>query len=243
MKTGNQSRRRISIGSFKKSKNHAAKTLKNNNYEYNLITKGYFKSDAECCVVCGRKDELTMNHIVPFHFRVYFPIITNGILRKADEHDVLPLCKKCSIAYGREIRKFSDQLCLLNGLVHNNKLQNSFDKIRSFLINSKKGLPSPNTTPERQKEYKEKMINSIDHFFIGGIDEKDHKLFGGKTPLMGQHRSYLCMLKYRHLHDIQKFVEFCRGHFLKFMEPRYLPTGWSVKRSVLAEMAVPAKKV
>lgn len=176
------------------------------------------------CVVCGTKDFLNKHHVVPYCYRRYLP--TN--IKSHNHHDVLSTCIDCHERYERMADELKKELSIkynspLNGEVEDTKDIVRYCKISSTILND-------NNIPKwRIKELKDQVKS----FF--GIK----RLTKARLLKMTEEVKKNTVLKKTHgqiviekIDNIQEFVEMWRRHFIDNMNPKYLPSDWSINNKV-----------
>ena len=201
------------------------------------------------CVVTGREDGLQRHHIVPYCYRSYFP----EEFKSKNHHDVVLINHEIHSEYEQLANLYKDDIAEAFGVMTINeyniiypaKLHN-IGKEDSILINAINSLfKCYNKMPEeakiKQLYYIAENIN-IPYDTIKNFSYiQMYKLY---LLLKQQHINEIELFKQqnRHLYDhgyhvvkkldteekIMKFVKLWRNHFIDTMQPKFMPTGWSV---------------
>lgn len=175
------------------------------------------------CVVCGNNQFLTKHHVVPSLYKKYFPLQ----IKSHNFHDVLSVCVSCH----EEYESYADELKLelsskynapINGEVKKNKLFR-YSKMASTLLRDDIKIPNKRII---------EMKNNIKSFF--GIKRLTKsrllKISDNKKPIIVIRKHGEIVVD--NINDIQSFVELWREHFIKNMNPKFLPKNWSVKNNI-----------
>lgn len=224
--------------------NNAATIVDENTIQLNFkpIGKGsldpyHNQNIPEICVICGSNKKLTLHHVIPYCYRKYFPTIG---LRAKDRHDVLLVCKQCHCKY----EKYADKLKrLINKEYKINKYPKKYklDTIITKLIKASKNLLDfGDLIPENRKR---NITNKIKATTIGELTD-EILLKNTKIDIRSykENSSKHVFSKISNLVDLQNFVERWRIHFLKHANPKFLPSGWNVNRSIFWELRTPKKR-
>lgn len=204
---------------------------------FNTNIKYYFNHTQKNCVVCNSNKNMQVHHVVPHFLRVYFPLITDGLLRKQDRHDLLPVCSKCHHEYEPESTKFFNLIAEEYGFNNHETMAIIFDRIRGVFYNIKRG---PNKKDHKGEhpiifylEHQARIEKKYEHYFIGAITKEVHDFMLHVN--FSSDVAYFIMQQNRYVVDLQKFVERWRQHFIDYCKPQYLPDGWNINRSILLE--------
>jgi len=201
------------------------------------------------CVVTGVEDDLQRHHIVPYCYRTYFP----KEFKSKNHHDVVLINYKKHSEYEQEATIYKDVIAEMYGvetinefnLKYTGKLR-EIGKDNAILLNT---IHSIFKTHDRMaydiKLKKIKVISErtgIPFNVIRGYSYIQlYKLF---TLIRKVHEENVYQYKvvnrkyYDHgYHLVQKldteekikeFVKLWRKHFIKTMQPKFMPLGWSI---------------
>jgi exonuclease 3'-5' domain-containing protein 2 len=177
------------------------------------------------CVVCGTETDLSKHHIVPRCYRVHFPVE----MKDHNSHDVLPMCFSHHVEYEEEAFKIKLELAnrydapLNGGETHRNmaRVNRAYGYARNLVLFAGE---IPDERAQQMRSYIRKTLeiqHMDDDTLLMLAQEKSNgngNLFG---PLHGE-------LVTSRIGDIDEFVRMWRQHFVDTMNPRHMPTGWSV---------------
>jgi hypothetical protein len=181
------------------------------------------------CVVCGCSDlsVLTKHHVVPYEYRKHFPLE----IKSRSSHDVVIMCSDHHAEYERtyasvlkqklidEVKKplQSDPEYLKQKKL---KIASVFSKL---MLDEKKNIPLDRFVELAKLITKyighEPTFEELEELAELNIKLKKNKIPDGKLVV-------------DNIKDIQKFVEMWRTNFVESMNPKFMPEGWNIKRSV-----------
>lgn len=180
---------------------------------------------ANLCVVCGKTEEgLTRHHIVPYCFRRFFP----EVYKSKNSYDVVPLCEEHHLIYERKAdivkrqlnNKYGEKSLKENG-------QPPEHKAKSFLhclMNTDRCEKIPAERLELMRETVKTVLK------LSELPEDLGSLYASiKIETKKDQVKYGKMIVSK-IPDIQAFVEMWREHFLKTMNPQFMPAGWYLKK-------------
>jgi len=235
-----------------------AKILDNNSIKLTFIPKGNGFEDNEefgrslrivRCVVTGVSDSLQRHHIVPYCYRTYFP----EEYKSKNHHDVVLMNYEIHSEYEQKANIFKDEVAKIYDVKTIGELNAEYTlKLREL------GKPNAiilNTIHSLFKIYgklsQEAILEKLQYL----ADNSDMSLKTLKKYnyiqfyelyllLKNEHLNELYEFKknYRKLYDhgyhvvqkldteekIEDFVKLWRNHFIDTMQPKFMPTGWSV---------------
>ncbi len=184
----------------------------------------YLTGKVNRCVVCGAVEGLNRHHVIPSVYRRHLP----GAVKDHSHHDVLLLCLTCHEKYEAAADELKAELGQEVGVpLHG--LRGQRDPVRNRAIKSAIALtryggqiPGP-----RQEELRQAIGAWIGHWPVSDSEVREVAGLGleedGETVEHGRRvveRSA----------DVQGFVRRWREHFLRTMQPRFLPAHWDVDR-------------
>lgn len=188
----------------------------------------YLSEKKNQCVVCGERDleVLTKHHIVPIDYRRFLP----GEVKSRNSHDIVPICRDCHDVYEQ---KYS--LELRNELAdkYNAPIlpkEAQFPELKAIglaycLIQYGDTIPT-NKKVEMRSRIKEILgINRLTQQKINDLASKDTKEERKKYPTHAE-------IVISRIGNLQEFVEMWRLHFVKSMQPKFMPKHWNVKRNI-----------
>jgi hypothetical protein len=177
------------------------------------------------CVVCGRTENLTKHHIVPYNYRLNFPVE----IKSKNSYDIIALCVDHHNEYEQKANKFKKDLA------------------KEFKVDSKENVDEKVKIQKRIRGLANTLV------FHRDVIPKDNaeKLFAqlqsllGKIPTQSElellcikenrkrqsndHGRLICE-KLKGFEGINDFIIRWRQHFLKVMNPQHMPKDWKVDR-------------
>jgi hypothetical protein len=184
----------------------------------------YLSGKLNRCVVCGAVEGLNRHHVVPSVYRRHLP----AELKDHSHHDVLLLCLACHEKYEDEANRLKADLGEAFGVpLHG--LRGPRDRERSRAVSFARALlRHGERIPAARRE---EMLRTI-------------TAWTGKSPLSEDDLQDIARLestpegdKIEHgqhviasTADVQAFIRRWREHFLRTMQPRFLPAQWDVDR-------------
>ncbi|KAH0956288.1 hypothetical protein HN011_006778 [Eciton burchellii] len=192
------------------------------------------------CVVCGCTDKFIRKNVVPREYRKYFPLV----MKAHQSHDVLllcPICHEISNSHDLQLRRKLADMCdapLIGPMSHvRDKYINNYQKLHSAV----KALNERLSIPQRRREELESYIleyTGQQKITPDLLDTLNKQL---KTALIQQPILNQCKYQPHGLKVVQYFqrqegglVELermWREHFLITMNPKHLPSLWSVRHN------------
>ncbi len=174
------------------------------------------------CVVCGSTEELTRHHVVPYVFRQTFP----EELKAHDHYDVLLVCHDCHESYERQAFEYKNELCIeMTGMSTQDherhapitKEMRLIRKARSFMELLENPKLKGKMTPPPEK------VAAMANLAAQPLPET--------TPFVAGCKWGSAMMSNFHtIEDYENFSVLWRKHFLKTMNPQYLPDHWTAER-------------
>lgn len=180
--------------------------------EYYLARKEYR------CVVCGCYNTLTKHHVVPKFYRRNMP----EKLKSRNSFDILVLCIPCHAAYERQADIFRKELSEKYDVPFSG-IGPQFDPWRRKV--KKAAVSLHFHAPKMKPAQLEKNQGILRHHLGREATEEDVRFLmtiNTDNPLHADHGKAL-MAK---VTDYEEFVFSWRGHFIKTMDPQYMPVGW-----------------
>lgn len=200
------------IGEYIIRLNFKPNGLGNHNKEYGL------EEMKNLCVNCGREDDLTRHHIVPYCYRRYLP----ENIKAHNFHDVLPMCIECHNKYEREADKLKKSLAgRYDAPIHGLVIKND-DMIRYIKLS--KTILLSNIPEKKKRELRQKIKDDLN---IKRLTKKRLKnLSEIKYVSVKKTHGEIVMSK---ISNTQEFIEMWRQHFIDNNNCKYLPKKWNVK--------------
>lgn len=201
------------------------------------------------CVVSGVEDDLQRHHIVPYCYRTYFP----EQYKSKNHHDVVLVNHEIHSEYEQIANDFKDDIAEIYGVKTIAELNAEYTKLlrergrnNSILLNTIHSLfKSYGKIPDDIKFEKLQFIsnniniphnqfvnlNYIQMYKLYLIMKEEHvmqmEMFKEKNRQYFDH-GYHVVQKLDTEDKIEEFVKLWRNHFIKTMNPMYMPNGWSV---------------
>jgi hypothetical protein len=187
-----------------------------------MVDLAMLKSRKNCCVVCGTEKKLTKHHVVPRRFRQFFPMHH----KSHQSHDVLVLCEEHHGAFENHCSLDLDRLLATAKLLppavdtsgYLRQLTAIHKQLSLLLVLQKDNVPA-----ERKKE-----ICTKNHLSMDPVQQQQLKL-----SLEAQLKKVAVPVNAFVYAEEQacRLEVICREHFLKTMQPKHLPAGWSANYS------------
>lgn len=178
------------------------------------------------CVVCGLTElgYLTKHHIVPYEYRTHFPLE----FKEHSSHDVVSICNEHHAEYETKFalelkRDFAIIYEAPQNITKSEKMISTMYSYAKALI-----LHGDKMGEERKKE----LIEYIQLFQKEKVNDKLIKKLSevNTKDLFNKKHGEIVYNKVKN--DLQSFVELWRNHFIDNMKPKYMPTGWDIKRKI-----------
>jgi hypothetical protein len=161
------------------------------------------------CVCCGETRKLSRHHIVPRMFSKHLPYC-----RESLTHDVVLLCVNCHRLYEIEADRFKNELALLYDLQKRERFptKSIVRKLSNTLLkhSDKIGFDRKNAMLDRIRK-------------LTGKEDVD-LVFLSKIPFGGDVLGKAIVEKI----DIEELVLMWRHHFIKCMNPKFMPKHWDI---------------
>jgi len=178
------------------------------------------------CVVCGNEDldKLTKHHLVPFSYRQFFP----DERKRHSSLFVVPICKDCHINYESNYADIlKKDLAIIYNAPFNKIIDGTMQKIINIincLLQPKNKIPANRIIMLKDNLYQHlKSINKDENFEPSDIaylnfikDELKLMMKMNKNDSHGK-------IVVNQLNDIKSFENMWGNHFIKSMNPKYMP--------------------
>jgi hypothetical protein len=183
----------------------------------------YLTGKLNRCVVCGAVQGLNRHHVIPSVYRRHLP----AAVKDHSHHDVLLLCLACHEKYEAAADQLKAELGQEVGVpLHG--LRGQRDPVRGRAIKSAIALVRyGKQIPEGRKHELRRAIAEwtgtwplaadVETVARLGLDEDGEAIEHGRRVV-------------EQTADVQAFVRRWRDHFLRTMQPRFLPAHWDVDR-------------
>jgi hypothetical protein len=176
------------------------------------------------CVVCGAVEGLNRHHVIPSVYRRHLP----RTVKDHSHHDVLLLCLTCHEKYESAANELKAELGQEVGVpLHGLRGERDRDRGRAIkyaiaLIRHGKQIPEA-----RQEEMRRAIAAWTGQWPLSDPDvEQVARLGFDEDGEMVEHgRQVIAQTA-----DVQTFIRRWREHFLRTMQPRFLPEHWDVDR-------------
>lgn len=188
------------------------------------------KRENKCCS-CGSGDNLTKHHVIPYCFRKHFP----KKLKSRRSFDILPLCLKCHKNYEQKAWELKKKIAEKYNVEMDKDIKNYFSKDAADACKASIALRSSfSIPPERVSELIGKIIDVHGRDFCPSMMEelslkKRFALIKQSSTSYG--RKVVDEILKRD-ECLEEFINMWREHFLKNVNPRFLPESWlnSIKK-------------
>ena len=189
----------------------------------------YLTEKINQCVVCGCNKHLTRHHVIPKTFRKLLP----SVIKDHSYHDILLLCIPCHSKYEREAsclkEKFMEEMGYTSKAIFFEEVEHMI-KLSKTLLRYQHEIPEPKRTEmfDKIRQYLKKDDIGIDD--LQGLSTKTawHIPEDYQTP-----SEFIVS----NITNVQEFAERWRQHFLHFMQPKFLPENWDLKKSIYPKWA------
>ncbi len=199
--------------------------------EGNVGDKYYLSAKKNICVKCGTEnlDALTKHHIVPQMYRKFLP----EHIKSRNSFDVCPMCFDDHEKYERYADELKKQLAEkynapLAGICIENENQSKQTKAKrcaTALLLHKDKMPL---------EKREQMLSLLKEC-LGKVEITDEDIKQAIEILPHSKKAIKSHgeIVMSQITDYQAFVEMWREHFLKHVQPEFMPEHWDSKRSII----------
>lgn len=196
-----------------------------------FINNAFFLQDRDNrCVVCGTTNDLSRHHVVPYSYRIHFPLH----IRQHNYHDIMPVCVSCHSIYEENYAlNLRQNLSFKYDAPLHGYVPNSHDSIEYRVRKGAFALARHGRSMSEQRKLE--MFDLLCKYMGKTPTEADVKFLAdgfirkGKTT--GDYKSH-GQLVIEKVTDLQEFVELWRYHFLECMKPKYIPEGWNPKTPI-----------
>jgi hypothetical protein len=181
------------------------------------------------CVVCGITDLsiLTKHHVVPYEYRKHFPLK----IKSRSSHDVVVMCNKHHSEYEALhainikrllLSEVRDPLQFDTEFLKKKKLK-IISEFSKLLLDEEKDLPTNRFI---------ELVNIIETHLGYEPSFEDLEKYADMNINLYKTKKSDGELIVENIKNLQNFVEMWRQHFIDTMKPKFMPTGWEVKRDV-----------
>lgn len=178
----------------------------------------YTQEYKNCCVVCGRNDNLNKHHVFPRVFRKNMPLM----YKSSTSYDVLPICLDCHETYETEGHKLKTELAEKFLGITQLEAPTEESKTNAKIIRARKFLSELDENFQMVRNGKivsppEDVIREYQKFASMELHTENVEHWGKRIMdiILSQNEE-------------QQFVELWRQHFLDTMNPQYMPDYWHV---------------
>jgi len=187
----------------------------------------YLSQKYNRCVKCGTEElsSLTRHHIVPYQYIKFMP----DEVKKVSAFDIVPICFEHHHYYERFADELKQKLAEeykapVGGIINRNETLFLAICAAKALAWGGDGIPYDKkiVMEENLKAYtKKEHISKEDLDFL-----RKKKAVDSRTVIT---HGEVVISK---VTDYQEFCEMWREHFFKYLDPKYMPKHWDLKRSV-----------
>lgn len=185
----------------------------------------YLQKRQNICVCCGRDDQLTKHHVVPFMYRSHFP----DHLKDHNSYDILPLCYECHEKYEIYAHQFKKVLAKEHAVEKEIKV---FDPELKKVCSAASALCSVSEIPEERYEYLIDIVRKhyakLGQFSVTLADVEKASQIKYKTNREDYKPEGQAVVE--NLDSIEVFVKRWRQHFVSTLKPQHMPQYWDVDR-------------
>lgn len=181
------------------------------------------------CVVCGKDEDLSHHHIVPYCYRRHFPKDSYEAGRWF--YDVLLLCVRCHDRYERQANGLKDEIASEHGISSSGLSNLSKDDV--IVIKACAALVKhSDEMPEDRRKYFEGVVKAY-----LGVEQftREEAQNVWKNLMDAQEVVAAGVIVVSKLTDFDAFAIRWRQHFMKHMKPKFLPIGWNPERRIYSE--------
>jgi hypothetical protein len=181
------------------------------------------------CVVCGTPEDLSHHHIVPYCYRKYFP--KDSYENGRWFYDVLLLCLVCHDSYEERAQQLKQSIAHEHGVPPWGTTTLNSDEVTimkaAITLHRHRGK-----LPYNKREHFEKIVKT----YLGKdelLPEDPENVFDvikGGTITTSAAEIIVSRLK-----DLDYFAIRWRRHFLRHMQPEFLPELWDAERRIYSE--------
>jgi hypothetical protein len=196
----------------------------------------YLHDKRNMCVVCGRTDTLSRHHVVPYLYRRHLPVE----YRRHCSHDIVPLCSDCHSKYELLAERRKKEIAEEHGVLHLGYSRPDRDLVRirswarALCVHAAK-IPEARRAemwatiekhlgrPPTAQDAEMLSVMSVFKHEPGEYTSHDYERNEGKKvveKLLEPDGTVGPALK--------NLIRDWRRHFLETMQPKYMPTEWSV---------------
>ena len=192
----------------------------------------YYKAAKENrCVVCGETENLIRKNIVPHEYRKFFP----KIMKEKTSHDVLLLCVTChrnSNICDLKVRQKLEESCEAPIDSTTPDDAQAAKKLRHHQRLGRALLYLNQLPDKRKKELKDELSElypgqEISEEFLQSLVDQECSPSGIKRS----HGELVCE-KFKNDDGLVALEKVWREHFLKSMEPKFMPELWNLDHNV-----------
>lgn len=181
------------------------------------------------CVVCGTAEDLSHHHILPYGYRRYFS-------RDSEEtgrwmYDVLLLCVECHTSYESHAHELKEQISKEYGVPSSGVSNLNRDEVHVIRCAS-----ALDRHGDKIPEAKRKHFEEVVRVYLGKETLEREDLLVWKKMARSAEVTPAGMILAGKIKDIDEFAIRWRIHFLKTMDPKYLPEGWKPDRKIYSEI-------
>lgn len=181
------------------------------------------------CVVCGTDRKLSHHHILPNCYRKFFPRTSQDLGRWM--YDVLLLSTDCHHRYELRAEELKEDISREYGIPSAGYSSLTLEQIRvmkaaAALYRHGNEMPAPK---------KQEFANIVARYL--GRSSADHEELRRiwKTIHYSAKHTPAGHIIAQRIADIDAFAIRWRRHFLKTMNPQFLPEGWNPERRIYSE--------
>lgn len=188
------------------------------------------------CVVCGTPEKLTKHHIIPYcfikHMQIEYKV---DIIR-----DIFPLCVKCHGDYEKHAQEKRKNMSADLGVPLHGIAPDESKQVRNAMGAAAALQKHNDGIPDDRKE----VMKGIVKDFLGKSEITDDDLTAVRRYKITERPDYINFSKHvaERVTDYSEFAKEWREHFVKTMNPKYMPEAWKTDRKTKTkDVWVPAR--
>jgi hypothetical protein len=194
----------------------------------------YLTGKRNQCVVCGASEGLNKHHVVPSVYRRHMP----REVKDHSHHDVLLLCLDCHEKYEAEANRLKAELGEEHGIpLHGLRGEGDRERARAVKLASALVRHGQQIPPARKEEML-RLIGAQVGRVVPEADVEEIARLGIDDAEAIEHGQHVIAAT----KDVEGFIRRWREHFVRTMQPRFLPEHWELDKPVARRRASPPEQ-
>lgn len=184
----------------------------------------YLQKRQNNCVCCGREEEMTKHHVVPYMYRRFFP----DHLKNHTAYDILPLCHSCHEDYEIFAQQLKTEIAIELSVMKEDVKVVDFE-LKNVCMAASALLLHRDLIPSVRYEYLMDIVRKYyGHHEVttAELEEASHLRYNTKRDTYKPEGQAVV----ESLDSIEAFVKRWRRHFITTMFPQHMPEHWTVDR-------------